>query len=211
MIAGGQVSAAVQELLPVAAGEQVDRHELVGIGRVGKKAALEQVDLRTLAARGRQEPDGRPLPASQVRHLGSDLYARVDKGEPSCVYGARPEVIAGGARADDRAGPGISGRLGPAVGPQGQAIVHADRRGKVVRGVEAVLTADRRAGHRDARLHKPWRAVRTVIAYVGIPVIPAQRVPGEDVVEQDAAAGGILAVSGPCGEQSCCSGESSGS
>ena len=39
-------------------------------------------------------------------------------------------------------------------------------------------------------------------------MIPAQRVPGEDVLEEDAAAGGIFVVSGPRGEQPCCSGES---
>ena len=42
-------------------------------------------------------------------------------------------------------------------------------------------------------------------------MFPAQRVPGEDVLEEDAAAGGIFVVSGPCGEQPCCSGESPGS
>jgi hypothetical protein len=41
-------------------------------------------------------------------------------------------------------------------------------------------------------------------------VIPAQRGPGEDVLKEDAAAGGIF-VSGPRGEQPCCSAESSGS
>jgi hypothetical protein len=35
--------------------------------------------------------------------------------------------------------------------------------------------------------------------------------PGEDVIEQDATAGGILVVTGPCGKQPCGAGESPGS
>src|SRR5580693_9708967 len=92
VIAGGQVSTAVQELLVVAATEQLDRHELVRVDGLAEEATLEQVDLRAVVVPGRQEPDGRPLPAGQVRHLGPDLYARVREGEPSCAYGARPEV-----------------------------------------------------------------------------------------------------------------------
>src|SRR4029078_8860646 len=104
------MSVAVQELLLVPAVEQLDRHEAVGVDRLRQKASLEQVDLRAVVPEGTQEPDGRPLPAPQVRHLGSDLYAGVREGEPGGLHGARPEVIAGGTRADDRAGTGISGR-----------------------------------------------------------------------------------------------------
>src|SRR5262249_213464 len=141
--------------------------------------------------------------------LGPDLDARVCEGEAGRLLGARPEVIAGGTRADDRAGPGISGGQGPAIGPEGQAVVHADRRGKIVRGVEAVLFADRRADHRHAWLRKPWPTVRVVIAYVGIPVMLAQRAPGEGVLEEDpaAASGGVRVIRSPRGDQPCCRGE----